>query len=485
MCWVNDAGLLGREGEGGPLVFSSLYFLFLYLPLVLFFYYITPLRWRNGVLLLFNLIFYGWGEPVYILLMLFTIAVDYAAGLLIGWNKDRGRDGQARLWVTVAVVVNLGLLFFFKYWDFLAGTFANLGWAGMPRLGRPLPIGISFYTFQSMSYPVDVYRGDAPTQKNPVSFATFVTLFPQLIAGPILKYKDLDDQLAHRTHSPEQFASGVQVFVIGLGKKVLLANNLGQLWDIYKAMPVADLTTAGAWLGILAFSFQLYFDFSGYSDMAVGLGRMLGFEFMRNFNYPYIAKSLTEFWRRWHISLGTWFREYLYIPLGGNRVSRGRLFVNLLVVWAATGIWHGASWNYLLWGLYFGVLLIVEKGFLLSWLSRLPAVVQHIYALFFIIVSWAIFALEDFGQMGQYLRAMFGMAGGGLADSTFLYYLSSYLPMLIIAALASTPLARRIWERLPARAVQVAVPVLLLAGMLLSTAYLVDGTYNPFLYWQF
>ena len=318
MCWVNDAGLLGREGEGGPLVFSSLYFLFLYLPLVLFFYYITPLRWRNGVLLLFNLIFYGWGEPVYILLMLFTIAVDYAAGLLIGWNKDRGRDGQARLWVTVAVVVNLGLLFFFKYWDFLAGTFANLGWAGMPRLGRPLPIGISFYTFQSMSYPVDVYRGDAPTQKNPVSFATFVTLFPQLIAGPILKYKDLDDQLAHRTHSPEQFASGVQVFVIGLGKKVLLANNLGLLWDIYKAMPVADLTTAGAWLGILAFSFQLYFDFSGYSDMAVGLGRMLGFEFMRNFNYPYIAKSLTEFWRRWHISLGTWFREYLYTPWGAT-----------------------------------------------------------------------------------------------------------------------------------------------------------------------
>ena len=468
------------------MVFSSLYFLFLYLPLVLFFYYITPLKWRNGVLLIFNLIFYGWGEPVYILLMLFTIAVDYAAGLLIGRSKERGNDRQARIWVAVAVVANLAILFFFKYWNFLAGSFAALGLHFMPVIdGLKLPIGISFYTFQSMSYPIDVYRGDSPTQKNPVSFATFVTLFPQLIAGPILKYKDLDDQLAHRDHSPEMFASGVQVFVVGLAKKVLLANNLGQLWDVYKAMPVGDLTTAGAWLGIFAFSFQLYFDFSGYSDMAVGLGRMLGFEFMRNFEYPYIAKSLTEFWRRWHISLGTWFREYLYIPLGGNRVSRGRLFFNLMVVWAATGIWHGASWNYLIWGLYFGILLILEKSFLLRLLQNLPAALQHIYALFFILVSWAIFAVEDVAQLGGFLRAMFGMAGGGLADGSFVYYLTSYLPMLIIAGLASTPLARRIWDRLPVRAVQVGVPVLAVASLLLATAYLVDGTYNPFLYWQF
>ncbi|MGN8876398.1 MBOAT family O-acyltransferase [Pseudoflavonifractor sp. HCP28S3_F10] len=467
------------------MVFSSLYFLFLYLPIVLLIYYIAPLRLRNAVLLVFNLIFYGWGEPKYILIMFASIAIDYTHGMLVTRCKERGNDKGARLAVASSVVFNLALLFFFKYWDFIARSLAAVGLGFLPVLNIRLPIGISFYTFQTMSYTIDVYRGDARCQKNIITFGTFVTLFPQLIAGPIIKYKDLDDQLEHRAHSPEQFASGVQVFVVGLAKKVLLANNLGMLWDAYKAMPAGQLTTAGAWLGILAFSLQLYFDFSGYSDMAIGLGRMLGFEFSPNFNYPYISRSITEFWRRWHISLGTWFREYLYIPLGGNRVSRGRLLFNLLVVWAATGIWHGASWNFLLWGLYFAVLLILEKFFLLQFLERLPAAVRHVYTLFLVAVSWAIFAIEDFGHMGAYLAAMFGMAEGGLADGAFRYYLRSYLPTLAVSCAAAVPLGARLWCRLSVRRKQLLLPVLLMAGLLLSTAYLVDATYNPFLYFRF
>ena len=467
------------------MVFSSLYFLFLYLPIVLFLYYITPLKWRNAVLLVFNLVFYGWGEPVYIAIMFLSIAIDYTHGMLVERCKRRGSDRGARMAVASSVVFNLALLFFFKYWDFIAGSLASIGLGFMPKLGVSLPIGISFYTFQTMSYTIDVYRGDAPVQRDLVNFGTFVTLFPQLIAGPIIKYKDLGEQIDHRDYPVERFASGVEIFVIGLGKKVLLANNLGMLWDAYKAVPANQLTTLGAWLGVLAFSLQIYFDFAGYSEMAIGLGRMLGFEFMRNFDYPYIARSITEFWRRWHISLGSWFREYLYIPLGGNRVSKPRLCFNLLVVWGATGIWHGASWNFLLWGLYFGVLLMLEKLFLKRYIDRAPAPVQHVYTLFLVLVSWAIFAVEDFSHLGAYLAAMFGFAGGGLADGAFGYYLRSYLPMLVIASVASTPLMAGLWKRLPDRAQKAALPVLLVAGLLLCTAYLVDATYNPFLYFRF
>ncbi len=467
------------------MVFSSLYFLFLYLPVVLAVYYIVPLRWRNLVLLVFNLIFYAWGEPVYILIMFASIAIDYTHGLLVTRNKAKGNLRGARMAVASSVIFNLALLFFFKYWDFIAGSLAAIGLNFMPVLGLGLPIGISFYTFQTMSYTIDVYRGDAQAQKSIVTFGTFVTLFPQLIAGPIIRYKDLDDQLRQRDHTVDRFASGVQIFVIGLAKKVLLANNIGMLWDVYKATPVSQLTVAGAWLGVLAFAFQIYFDFCGYSEMAIGLGRMLGFEFLKNFDYPYISKSITEFWRRWHISLGTWFREYLYIPLGGNRVSKPRLFFNLMVVWAATGIWHGASWNFLLWGLYFGVLLILEKGFLLKLLQKLPGAVQHLYTLFLVLVSWAIFAVEDFTQLGGYLKAMFGMAGGGGMDGNFLYYLMSYLPILVVAGVASTPAAAIVWKKLPKKAMVVALPILMLAGLLVSTAYLWDATYNPFLYFRF
>ncbi|HJH61654.1 MAG TPA: MBOAT family protein [Firmicutes bacterium] len=466
------------------MVFSTPYFLFLYLPAVLLLYYLAPLRFRNLVLLVFNLLFYGWGEPVYILLMIFTIVLDYFAGLIVHRCKRQGNDKGARWAVGVSLALNLAILFFFKYWDLVAGTLQRIG-IPMPVLHLTLPIGISFYTFQTMTYPVDIYRGDAELPKNLVNFGTFVTLFPQLIAGPIIKYKDLGDQIDERTCSADKFASGVQMFMIGLGKKLLIANNVGMLWETYKAMAPESLTVAGAWLGVLAFTFQIYFDFSGYSDMAVGLGRMLGFEFLPNFNYPYISKSITEFWRRWHISLSTWFREYLYIPLGGNRCSKGRWMFNLLVVWAATGIWHGASWNYLIWGLYFFVLLMLEKFFLLKALDRAPALVGHVYTLFFVLVSWAIFGLEDFTQMTAYLRVMFGLAGAPLIDGALGYYLTSYLPILCVAAVASTPLAAGAFRKLPALPAKAAEAALIVAGLVLCTAYLVDGTYNPFLYFRF
>ena len=466
------------------MVFSSLMFLFVYFPVVLGIYYISPLRWRNLFLLLANLVFYGWGEPVYILIMFLSIFIDYTHGLLV--EKYRDNDKKARAFVVSSMVFNLALLFFFKYYDFLADSLRALPlFSFLPRLNVPLPIGISFYTFQTMSYTVDVYRGEARAQKSIVNFGTFVTLFPQLIAGPILQYRDLDEQLTGRRHSAEKFASGARIFTIGLAKKVLLANNIGMLWDVYKATPASALTVGGAWLGIIAFAFQIYFDFSGYSDMAAGLGRMLGFEFMRNFNYPYISRSITEFWRRWHISLGSWFKNYLYIPLGGNRRGKARQYFNILVVWAATGIWHGASWNFLVWGLYFCLLLVIEKAFLLKWLEHAPRALSHLYALFFILIGWAIFALEDMNAMGAYLSAMFGLNGGGLFGAADRYALTNYAAMLPVLAAASTPLGARLFGRIPERMAQVLVPLLMLVGLVLSTAYLVDATYNPFLYFRF
>ena len=464
------------------MVFSTPLFLFYFLTVVLLVYYLVPLRLRNGVLMLASLFFYYWGEQGYTVIMLLSTAIDYTHGLLVQHFKTRGKDRCARMTVASSVFFNLGILFFFKYWDFLASSLQSVGLDWMPVLGISLPIGISFYTFQTMSYTIDVYRGDARAQKSIVGFGTFVTLFPQLIAGPIIKYKDLDDQLGGRSHSLEKFASGAARFVAGLAKKLLIANNLGQLWDACKAMGEGELTVAAAWLGILAFAFQIYFDFSGYSDMAIGLGRMFGFEFMENFNYPYISKSITEFWRRWHISLSTWFREYLYIPLGGNRCSRGRWLLNLLIVWCATGIWHGASWNYLLWGLYFYVLLVAEKLVLGRFLERLPGWARHGYVMVLVLISWAIFALEDFSALGQYLRAMLGLGGLPLVNGLTLYHLRNYLPMLIVAAVASTPVVITRWRRMENRGLQLAVLGL---GLLVCTAYVVAGTYNPFLYFRF
>ena len=482
------------------MVFSTPFFLFFYLPIVLAVYYITPLKFRNAVLLLVNLIFYGWGEPVYILIMFASIAIDYTHGMLVTRCKAKGNDRGARMAVASSVIFNLALLFFFKYWNFIAGSLAGIGLGFMPiieRLPLPwggsipfaLPIGISFYTFQTMSYTIDVYRGDARAQTNIVTFGTFVTLFPQLIAGPIIKYKDLDDQLEHRPHSPEQFAAGVQTFVVGLAKKVLIANNIGSLWDAIKATELGSLTVVGAWLGAITCMLQLYFDFSGYSDMAIGLGRMLGFEFMKNFDYPMISKSISEFWRRWHISLGSWFREYVYFPLGGSRRGMGRTCLNLMIVWSLTGIWHGASWNFVLWGLYFGVLILCERLFLGKLLDKLPGWAQHVYALFLVTVSFAIFGVEDMAVLPGYLAAMFGFAGGGAVNATTLYYLRNYLPVLLIAFVAATPLVTELVKKHlglgKSQAGKVLLPVGLLAGLVLCTAYLVDATYNPFLYFRF
>lgn len=464
------------------MVFSTPLFLFYFLVAVLLVYYLVPLRLRNGVLMLASLFFYYWGEQDYTLIMLLSTAIDYTHGLLVQRFKERGQDRYARMTVASSVFFNLSILFFFKYWDFLAGSLQSIGLEWMPVLGITLPIGISFYTFQTMSYTIDVYRGDAKEQRSIVSFGTFVTLFPQLIAGPIIKYKDLDDQLGRRTHSLEQFASGISRFVAGLSKKLLIANNLGQLWDACKVMGKGERSIFTAWLGILAFAFQIYFDFSGYSDMAIGLGRMFGFEFMENFNYPYISKSITEFWRRWHISLSTWFREYLYIPLGGNRCSRGRWILNLLIVWCATGIWHGASWNYLLWGFYFYVLLVSEKLLLGKYLQKLPGWLRHVYVMVLVLISWAIFALEDLSIMGHYLAAMLGFGGLPLVNALTGYYLRNYLPILAAAAVASTPMVITRWRRMDSPGLKLTV---LLLGLLACTAYVVAGTYNPFLYFRF
>ena len=462
------------------MVFSSLLFLFFYLPVTLAVYYLAPPRWRNLWLFIVNLVFYGWGEPVYVVLMVFSIAVNYAAGYLVDLHRDKGR-----LILTLNAVINLGLLFFFKYYDFLALNLSQIPGLGfLHPLGVTLPIGISFYTFQNMSYPIDVYRGDARSQRSFIRYGTYVALFPQLIAGPIVRYKDIAEQLDSRKETKAKFASGVCRFCVGLSKKVLLANNIGALWDVYKAMDPASLSAADAWLGALAFTFQIYFDFSGYSDMAIGLGRMLGFDFVENFNYPYISRSVTEFWRRWHISLSTWFRDYVYIPLGGNRRGKGRQILNLLIVWTLTGIWHGASWNFLLWGLYYALLLILEKVFLYEKLEKAPGWVGHVYALILVIVGWVLFSIEDLTGCVLYLRSMF-FGGAGLCSRTFLYYLRSFAPSIAVMILGSTPLAKKLYARLPQGVSRILSPVLVLASLLLCTAYLVDSTYNPFLYFRF
>lgn len=467
------------------MVFSTPLFLFLFLTLVLGTYYIVPRKCRNGVILLASAIFYFWGERVYFAIMLVSTMVDFTHGLLVERFLRKKKQTMARGVVASSIILNLGILFFFKYWDFLAVSLGNIGFSFMPVLGIHLPIGISFYTFQTMSYTIDVYRGDARAQKNIINFGTFVTLFPQLIAGPIIKYKDLGDQIDRRSSTVDRFASGVKIFLVGLAKKLLIANNVGSLWEIVKGTPLSEQTRLGVWLGIVAFSLQIYFDFSGYSDMAIGLGKMFGFEFLPNFNYPYISKSITEFWRRWHISLSTWFREYLYIPLGGNRCSKGRWICNLLIVWTCTGLWHGASWNYLFWGLFFFVVLLAEKLFFGKWLLKLPTLLQRGYTLFLVLVSWTIFTLEDFNQLLGFLGIMFGGGDAPLVDAQTRYYLVQYLPVLGVGVIASTPVVKLFDAKIPSKIKAIGEPVLLLVGLLVCTAYLVAETYNPFLYFRF
>ncbi len=467
------------------MVFSSILFMFIYLPIVLAVYYIVPCKWRNPWLFAVNLVFYGWGEPVYIVLMLFSILINYISGIYVDKYKDEDKTKAKRILI-LNIVINLALLMFFKYYDLFATTLNQIpGLSFIQPLGLTLPIGISFYTFQTMSYPIDIYRGDGDVQKNFISFGTFVALFPQLIAGPIVRYKDVASQLNFRANSPDQFASGVRRFTVGLAKKVLIANNIGVLWDTYSALPAAELSLLGSWIGIIAFSLQIYFDFSGYSDMAIGLGRMLGFEFLENFNYPYISKSVTEFWRRWHISLGTWFRDYVYIPLGGNRKGKYRQLLNITIVWALTGFWHGANWTFMLWGLYYAVFLIIEKLWLLERLDKAPKFVGRTYTVLVAICGWVLFQLDSLAKCGTYYKAMFGFGSGGVANPVDSYYLASFAVMFLIAIIACTPLSKKLYDKLSEKSQAVVTPVLIVLALIICTAYLVDATYNPFLYFRF
>lgn len=466
------------------MVFSSLEFIFVFLASVLAVYYLVPPKARNIVLLLFSLVFYGWGEPVYVFLMIATITVDYICGYIIGRDLD-SKPKRAKVTLIVSIMINLALLGVFKYYDFFAGTLNSLLGRGVfPTLGLTLPIGISFYTFQALSYVIDVYRRDARVQKNIAAFGTYVTLFPQLIAGPIVRYADVDDQLRERTHSLTLFASGCRTFICGLAKKILLANAAGAMWNSLSA--AAEPDALGAWLAIVFYTFQIYFDFSGYSDMAIGLGKMFGFSFRENFYYPYVSESITEFWRRWHISLSTWFREYVYIPLGGNRRGVGRTYFNLFCVWLLTGLWHGASWNFVLWGLYYFALLVIEKTFLLRLLERAPKFLRHIYSMAAVIFGWLLFVIEDVSSIGAYLSRMFG-GTGVFATQITVYELVRNLVFLAILILASTPAPKKLWYKLyskgtPWRIVQSVVCAI---AFVLCIAYLVDSSYNPFLYFRF
>ncbi|MFR8548138.1 MAG: MBOAT family O-acyltransferase [Lachnospiraceae bacterium] len=473
------------------MIFSSLLFLFRFLPAVLIVYYIVPRSIRNLVLLLFSLLFYAWGEPVYILLMLVSILVSYAGGIVVDGQKKKGNEGRAKAALIVSSVISLSLLGFFKYADFAINTVNGLTGAGFELLHLALPIGISFYTFQTMSYTIDVYRGEAQVQKNLISFGAYVTMFPQLIAGPIVQYKTIDQQLRCRKETSEQFALGIHRFMIGLGKKVLLANNAGVLWEAVRAMSYEQLPVLTAWIGLAAYAFQLYFDFSAYSDMAIGLGHMFGFRFLENFNYPYISKSITEFWRRWHISLGTWFRDYVYIPLGGNRVGTLRHIRNIFVVWLLTGFWHGANWNFVIWGIYYGVLLFVEKFFLGKYLKKLPAIFQHVYCLFFVLIGWNLFVFDDMKLGLGFMRALFGGYGQGFVNQETIYLLYNNVILLAILMLGSTRLPKKLGDRLCAALKGSDVAIILVknifyaAVFLLSVAWLVDASFNPFLYFRF
>lgn len=465
------------------MLFSSIPFLYYFLPLVLAVYFLTPARFRNAVLLLASLIFYAWGEPKYVLLMLASILSGYGFGLLL--ERYRGQKG-AKLVCGLSVAVSLSFLLYFKYADFFLENFNAATGLGVPLLRIALPIGISFYTFQIISYTVDVYRGE-PAQKNLIHLAAYVAMFPQLIAGPIVRYSDIAQQLEHRSHSTALAAEGVRRFLIGLGKKILIANQLGELCSVFRASD--EKSVLFYWLYAVAFALHIYFDFSGYSDMAIGLGKVFGFHFLENFNYPYISASITEFWRRWHISLGTWFRDYVYIPLGGNRVGRARQLLNILVVWMLTGFWHGAAWNFVVWGLMFAVLLIMEKLWLLKPLSKCRPL-AHLYVVFFVVISFVIFNAENMGQALSDIGGLFGAGGIPLVSAEAVYCLRSFALVLILAVLGATPLLRNGLVRLSqyptaGKVLNALEPFTLFILLLVMTGYLVDGSFNPFLYFRF
>lgn len=468
------------------MLFSSIVFLFSFLPAVMILYYLLPVRFRNVILLLASLVFYAWGEPVYLFLMLLSILFNYFSGLDIARNLQDKRAAKRSL--VFNLIINLAVLGFFKYEGFVLDTLNGILPVHISYHALPLPIGISFYTFQILSYIIDVYRGNVKVQTNLPNFALYVTMFPQLIAGPIVQYADVDEQLASREVSRTKFGEGSMYFIRGLAKKVLLANTSGMIFTEVSGLAKGNIAVMTAWLGAFAYMFQIYFDFSGYSDMAIGLGKMFGFEFNMNFNYPYVSKSITEFWRRWHISLSSWFRDYVYIPLGGNRVSKIKHIRNLLIVWFLTGLWHGAAWNFVAWGLYYGVILIIEKYLLSPVLDRLPDVVRHIYSIVLVVIGWVLFFSYSFGQAADYIRVMFGAGAHGFADRESMYLLTSNLILWLILIFGSTPLVHFRYEhmlRTKKWNTTIINSVVYVALFIVCIAYLVTETYNPFLYFRF
>ncbi len=465
------------------MLFSSIPFLYFFLPIVVIAYFLVPFRLKNAVLLLSSLVFYAWGEPKYVVLMVASIGMFFGCGIAIGKSKQQG---WKKFWLTVSIVSSLLILGIFKYADFFIDSFNGVTGLSIPLLRLALPIGISFYTFQCLSYTIDVYRGNTPYQKNIISFGAYVALFPQLIAGPIVRYVDVARELESRSHSWDDFALGLRRFLIGLSKKILIANTLGELTNIFRDS--GEKTVVFYWLYAIAFGLHIYFDFSGYSDMAIGLGRIFGFRFIENFNYPYLSKTVAEFWRRWHMSLGSWFRDYVYIPLGGNRVSRARWVFNTLVVWMLTGLWHGAAWNFVLWGLLFAVFLMVEK--FVPAIQKLPVILRRIYVLLVVCIGFVLFNATSLQQAGTDLISMFGFGNLPLMNTETLYYLRSYGVLLILGVIGATPLVANCAKRLQAHPVggKIAAalePVVLLLMLVVCTAYLVDGSFNPFLYFRF
>ena len=469
------------------MVFSSLVFLFLFLPIVLTMYYISNDKFKNYILLLSSLFFYAWGEPKYIFLMIISIFINYIFGIKVS------KDSQSKkLWLIFSIIFNLGILVIFKYANFLTDNINSIMKIdlGIPQIA--LPLGISFFTFQIMSYVIDVYRKEGRVQKNIFDLALYVSLFPQLVAGPIVRYQTVDEQINNREHSLNKFAVGVERFIIGLGKKVIFSNQLGLIADGVFNSQISNLSTMQAWLGIICYTLQIYFDFSGYSDMAIGLGKMFGFDFLENFNYPYISQSVSEFWRRWHISLGTWFRDYVYIPLGGNRVSPIKQYRNLFVVWSLTGIWHGANWTFIVWGLYYGVLIAIEKAFLGKILDKLPRVFRHIYLLLIVMVGWVFFRAENIIQATEFLKVLIG-GNNLLYNNSFLTYMSSSGFMIILAMLFATPIVSKVRniieiknQKLVENHLAYCLHSMFLMILMFSiVVILINSTYNPFLYFRF
>ena len=469
------------------MVFSSLTFMFIFLPIVLLVYYISPKQFKNLFILISGLVFYAWGEPVYVVIMIVSTLIDYTAGLLI--DKFNNKKKVRLVCLLVSLVMNLGLLGVFKYSGFVLQNIDSIFGTSLydPAHALPLPIGISFFTFQSMSYTIDMYLGKVKVQKNPIAFAAFVTLFPQIVAGPIVRYDDIAAELDNRTIDIDCIYGGIVTFITGVGKKVLIANNVGMLWTSVKAISTGQLSVLTAWLGIIAFTLQIYFDFSGYSDMAIGLGKMMGFNFPQNFNYPYQSRSISEFWRRWHITLGSWFKSYVYFPLGGSRKGMKKTLMNLAVVWLLTGIWHGASWNFILWGVLYGVLIILEKLFLGKILEKIPAFFAHLYTMLLVIMGWVLFDTADIPTAFGYMGAMFG-GNGMLWDNQGMYFLINYGIILLIALFGCTDLSKRFFDKARKKTPKLmnySTPFAKFGVLVLSTAYLADATYNPFLYFNF